>query len=492
MTARFAGGLLAAAIVSAITAGCSFSHASSGADKAGGSNAPIVLSLADSDDPTQTDTPAVRFFASRVAKLSHGALRIQIKFQAAGDKIATVEQRTVRMVQAGTFDLGFVGARAWDQLGVTSFEALQAPFLVTSYPLLDRVVASGIADKMLNGLRSQHVIGLALIPDQLRHPVALKHPLISLSDFAGARVRIQPSRVTSSLMRALGATPVDVANGKVGSAIGHHRIDAEELALGNAFTPTTVTGNVTFFGKTLTLFAGGPAYQRLTADQRHVLREAAKQTVQHVIATSPTENALAAAFCRQSGARIALASKSQLAALVRASQPVYAELERDAETRAFITRIRRLRATTPAPPALVVPPSCGRAQRPSPASGKLRSPSILNGTYHVHFTIHDALKFGPPASDPANLHDGVDTRVLRNGHFRWAVGEPSGPHGTYSIRGKRITFGDGPDGKPEWFVFSLDRDGTLHLKPVKPMDPGDQWVTAGEPWQRVGPPLPIP
>src|SRR5215470_8015001 len=126
MTARFAGGLLAAAIASATTAGCSFGHASSGADKAGGSNAPTVLRLADSDSVEQPDTPAVRFFAADVKKLSHGALQIQIEFQAAGDKVATVEQRTVRMVQAGKSDLGWVGARAWDELGVTSFKALQA------------------------------------------------------------------------------------------------------------------------------------------------------------------------------------------------------------------------------------------------------------------------------------------------------------------------------------------------------------------------------
>jgi TRAP-type C4-dicarboxylate transport system substrate-binding protein len=492
MTARFAGGLLAAAIASATITGCSFSHASSGADKAGGSNAPTVLSLADAGDPTQPDTPAVRFFAAQVAKLSHGALRIQIKFQAAGDKITEVERRTVQMVQAGTFDLGWVGARAWDQLRVTGFEALQAPFLITSLPLLDRVVTSAIADRMLNGLRSQHVIGLALIPDQLRHPVALKHPLVSLSDFAGARVRVQPSRVTSSLLRALGATPVEVAGAYVNGAIGHHQIDAEELAFGNAFAPTTVTGNVIFFGKTLTLFAGGRGYQRLTTDQRRVLREAAKLTLHHVIATSPTENALAAAFCRQSGARIALASKSQLAALVRASQPVYRALEQNAETRAFISKIRHLRATTPASPPLVVPPSCGRAQRPAAETGRLGSPSILNGTYHISTTIHDELKFGPPASDPENLHAGVETRVLHDGRWEWAVGEAGEHGGTYSIRGNRITFGDGPNGKPEWFVFSLDRNGTLRLKPVPPMDQGDQWVDAGEPWQRVGPPRPIP
>jgi TRAP-type C4-dicarboxylate transport system substrate-binding protein len=485
--------LLAAAIVTAATAGCSFGHASSGADRAGGSNAPKVLSLADSDDPTQPDTPAVRFFAKQVAKLSHGALQIQIKYQAAGDKIAGVEKSTVQMVQAGKSDLGWVGARAWDELHVRSFEALQAPFLITSYPLLDKVVTSGMAAKMLNGLRSQRVVGLALIPDELRHPVALTHPLVSLSDFSGARVRIPPSHVTSALIRALGAIPLEVASGKIPGALRTLHIDAEELAFGNAFTPTTVTGNLTFFGKTLTLFAGGPAYRRLTADQRGVLRKAAEQTVEHVIKTSPTENRLAAAFCGQSQARIVLASKSQLAALVRASQPVYAELERNAETRSFIARIRRLRAATPAPPPLVVPRSCSRVKRGVKVTGKLRPTGILNGTYHLGWTIHDELKFGHPASDHPQA--GVETRILRNGRFRFAVGKADEWGGRYQIRGNRVSFNAGNGGSPakwEWFVFSRDSDGTLHLKPVKPMNRGDQWVTAGEPWQYVGPPRPIP
>lgn len=481
MTARFAGVLLGASIASATAAGCSSQHAASGADKAGGSNAPTVLSLADSDDSSQTDTPAVRFFAARVAKLSHGALRVQITFQAAGDKIAEVEQRTVRMVQAGRFDLGFVGSRAWDKLGVTSLEALQAPFLITSYPLLDRVVTSGIATEMLDGLRSRHVIGLALIPDQLRHPVGLDHPLASLADFSGARIRVVPSRVTSSLMRALGAIPMEVANGNVVSVIGHREIDGEELAFGNAPSNGIVTANVTFFGKALTLFAGRSAFQRLTAQQRNVIMEAAKQTLQHVTATSPMENTLAASFCRQSPARIVLAGKGQVAALVRASQPVYTALEKNAETRSFIAKIRRLRAATPSPSSLVVPSRCERAHRPAPVTGKLRPPSILNGTYHIRWTIRSPMG-----------HAGVETRVLRDGRYQWAIGEtPRGPHGTYTIRGNRITFHDSGFGSTETFVFSRDRRGTLHLEAVLPMDPGDQWVTAGEPWQRVGPPLPI-
>jgi hypothetical protein len=38
------------------------------------------------------------------------------------------------------------------------------------------------------------------------------------------------------------------------------------------------------------------------------------------------------------------------------------------------------------------------------------------------------------------------------------------------------------------FTFARDGNGTVHLKPVPPMDPGDQFIWAYKPWRRIGPP----
>ena len=72
---------------------------------------------------------------------------------------------------------------------MTSFQALQAPFLITNYALLDRVVTSPLAARMLAGLGSRNLIGLALVPGLLRHPVGVGRPLVSVADYRGARVR---------------------------------------------------------------------------------------------------------------------------------------------------------------------------------------------------------------------------------------------------------------------------------------------------------------
>ena len=111
-------------------------------------------------------------------------------------------------VRAGKADLGVVGSRAWDSVGVTSLRALVAPLLIDSYSLQDRVLRSPLIPEMLKGLRPLGLVGVGILPGALRNPVGITHPLLAPSDYAGLRIGVQQSRVASATMRALGATPV--------------------------------------------------------------------------------------------------------------------------------------------------------------------------------------------------------------------------------------------------------------------------------------------
>src|SRR6266851_4292468 len=86
----------------ALVAGCS--GGGSGADKAGGSAAPVVLRMADGYDPNLELEPAVAYFVKRVRKLSKGELRIRVVDDWAGNTPG-FEQRIVRDVAAGKVDL---------------------------------------------------------------------------------------------------------------------------------------------------------------------------------------------------------------------------------------------------------------------------------------------------------------------------------------------------------------------------------------------------
>lgn len=466
----------------ALLAGCT----SGAANKAGGSQTPRVLTVGDSDSSDQPDTAAIQHFAAQVDKLSHGSLRIRIVYGAGGSETPYVEERVIRAVKAGHFDLGWIGARAWDEVGVTSFRALQAPFLITSTRLLDRVADSPLAAEMLDSLSSEDVVGLALVPDFLRHPIGLTHKLTSPADFAGARIRIQPSRVSAALMRSLGAVPVEISNQQIGFAIGAKRVDAEELSFQQPVFPSILTGNLTFFPKALTLFVGRRSFDGLSDDQRRVLRTAAAQTVRHVIARYPTDAEIVRSVCANRR-RVVLATASEREALIRMAQPVYRTLEADPQTRRFIKQIRTWKLTTPADPPLTLVKRCWRTQPAAQATGTARPASLLNGTYRWVLTLEDARKgYAGGGPHPGDVFPIISTAVLRDG--TWAFAGADHDNGTYGIHGDRLRFVWPRTASTLVFRFTRDADGTIHLKPVLPMDAGDQFIWSYKPWKRIGPP----
>ena len=462
--------------VVALTSGCDLGGRG---DKAGGSEAPLELRLAAAYPNDTPDVPAVRFFASRVAKLSGGSVRVRVVFSAAGEDAVDPEGDVARMVRDGDFELGWIGARAWDRLGVRGFQALQAPFLVTNYSVLDRIAAGPLARRMLRGLEGEGFIGLALVPDRLRHPMGTMRPFRSLRDFAGAGVRVVPSHASDMLMRALGARPVHVSNDAMDSAMARGLVDGQEQSFNGG---RYVTANVSFFPKALTLFATRGAYDQLDDGQRRALREAAEQTVARVVAHPPLESALARRFC-DGGGRVVTASSDDVAALRRAAQPVYTTLERDAQTRGLIAAIRRLKATMPTA-AVTAPRECAR-QRPD-VTGRRASASSLNGTYRWRFTKAGAIAAGAQ-NDPEldEMLGRTNTMTLRDG--KWLL--QGGATGTYKVVGNRIVFDWPAVAATLTFTFKRLHGGDLDVQPVLPMDPGDRFVWAPEPWRRIGPPI---
>ena len=75
------------------------------------------------------------------ARRSSGALQVSVRSELYGDKPDS-EQQVARAVQAGRLPVAWDATRVWDIEGVLSFQGLQAPFLVDSAALMERVIAS--------------------------------------------------------------------------------------------------------------------------------------------------------------------------------------------------------------------------------------------------------------------------------------------------------------------------------------------------------------
>jgi len=234
----------AAAVVLLLTAcGGSGDKAGGGADERD-----VVLTIA-----TREPNDAWVNFAAAVAAESHGTVRLEprIGWRAGEDDF---ERATIADVREGVVDLAEVGAGVWDTVGVTSFRPLVAPFLVDDMDLQRRVVESLLAREMLDGVRPLGLVGLAVLPGELRRPLGHTSALVGPGDYAGARIRSRVGQVGQATWTALGArsTSGSVQEDVDGEETDLPTVDSSRLDA----SPSRLTSNVVLWSRMRTIVAG--------------------------------------------------------------------------------------------------------------------------------------------------------------------------------------------------------------------------------------------
>jgi TRAP-type transport system periplasmic protein len=475
-------GIAATAALAAIAAaGCG----TSGNDRAGGTEKakPVVLTFANGNGDTLELDP----FAAAVRRLSHGSIRI--KFENDWRHGATdYEKGVIRDTAAGKADLAWSGARAFDDVGVTSFDPLVAPLLVDSYALERRVLQDrAFVDRMLAGLKAADVVGLGVLAGPMRKPLGVA-PLVRPADYRGRTIALNRSPVGAMALRALGARPVEISRGGP-----IDRYDGAEQQIssieGNQYDRAAhyLTANVSLWPRPLVLFANRRVFARLSASQRRALTEAARVALPATLAkTRSDEREAAANLCRR-GTAFLTAAPEDVDALRAAVEPVYTALERNGATRAAIARITAMRAEL-AGAAQSETPVC----RTSPAVAATRRPTPIDGVYRFHTTAQQLRAIGTPETDVNPENYGTFRFVFDRG--RWTMRQSSGDtaEGTYTVRGDTVTMyttgGAGGPAKAKpgellTFRWSRFRD-LLTMKPVPGAISPEPYRVV--PWRRLG------
>ena len=423
-----------------ILAGCSGGEAT----KAGGSEAPVTLRIGTNDPPGRPASDQIEEFARQVEDLSDRRIRIQPVWEAAGEALDDWDQQVARMIVKGELEMGMIPARAWDTEGVTSLRALQAPFLVTSDELVEEIVTSESSGEMLAGLERIGITGLALLPEGLRHVFSFGDPLISPDDFLGKTIRAPHSDTAGALFEALGATTDDPSEQEFTTAVDSGSIVGAEssfaLALVTLPAETTVVGNVTLFPKVNSLVINTDRFDELSDDQRTILRDAARLTMDSSIMSLPSEAESAQVYCTNGG-RVVVATGEELRALEQAVQPVYDELEQDEETRAMIDQIRIMSRRVD--PAQTVEPCGPRTTDGGNTAGDDSAESAFpEGIYRMEMTVDFLMEAGVDRSTAVE-HAGVWTLGFEGGKLL----DPGCPGSTYSVEDGRVTIRLGPEGE---------------------------------------------
>jgi len=464
-------------------------------DKAGGPDSkPVVLTLADGEGDISNAQP----FADAVSTLSHGSLRIKI----AGDwrpDDPSYETGLIKDVQAGKAQLGITASRAFDTVGISSFEALQAPFLIDTYLLERKVLDSAIPATMLQGLGPHGLVGLAVLPGPLRRPLGFTRPLIAPSSYRGATIGIRASEVTADIFDALGAIPIAPERSAAGDNIaGLTGIESHATGIDQGFaTPgASLTGNVVFEPRPNVIFMSQHAFGSLTASQRGVLYQAAARARAAGVYEG-NDTASMVDLCRR-GLKIVSASPADMAGLRAAVQPVYRSLDSNSATRAFIDEITAMRQAIGGSPDAVTCPAA------STGGAAATTASALQGTWQVTLTENDLAAAGadPSELEPAEGNWGHFILTFRQGDWsqRLVGGDPGVTpnnlltYGTYVVTGHQINFKERDHDQPSsdgavWgpYIWSVYR-GTLTFKKAGwtggTLGPTELVV---KPWRKTGP-----
>ena len=448
----------------ALLAGCG----SERSDRAGGEKAvkAKVLVMANANH----ELGELEAFDEAVGRVSGGRLRIKWLNAYGKDAGGNAEVNVIRAVAAGKADLGWAGARVFDTVGIGDFNPLQAPMLVESYELEEKVLGDGVAEPMLESLGDLELQGIGVLPGPLRRPLG-KHPLRAPGDWRDARIAWSGGEQNEQALRSLGATAVYDHPGVSEPTDGLDGIETHVAAVpGNHYHRDMpyLTGNVVLWPRWLVLFAGS----KVSSEDIAVLRDAATEAIPEAAALSRSvESEQLLELCR-STLKVVSASPSHLDGMSAALRSVYDELESDPEASRAVARIRELARTAG---------SGADAVRCPAESKRAGNATIPPGTYRTVITRADAKEHGMSwsfvtESDPDPKALKATTREHRlefteEGTFTvydvWLDGTPSiGWEGTYSVYRDRITV-EGNEGTTITARVKVDGD-RLRFTDVQP------------------------
>jgi tripartite ATP-independent transporter DctP family solute receptor len=221
---------------------------------------------------------ALRFMGSMIAERSGGRDQIRVfHSRQLGEEKETIEQTRVGAIDLNRTNGALIGNF------VPAMNVLAMPFLFRSIEHLQKVLDGPIGNEILNSFEPYGFVGLTFYDSGARSIYNSVRPIRALTDVKGLRLRVQQSELMSSMVRALGAEPVELPYGQVITGLATKLIDGAE----NNWPSFVTTDHYKFAGYyTLTEHTMSPevlvmsrkAWESLSADDRKLFRDAALQS----------------------------------------------------------------------------------------------------------------------------------------------------------------------------------------------------------------------
>ncbi|SJZ66146.1 TRAP transporter substrate-binding protein [Consotaella salsifontis] len=164
---------------------------------------------------------------------------------------------------------------------VKEFRLPDLPYVFPNEAVANRVADSPWAEELLKKLEPVGFRGLAIGDFGTRHITNRVHPITSLADLKGLKLRVMQNPVILDVFRALGANPTPMGFGEVFSALQTGAIDGQEnpyatILLSRFYEVQPYLSNSGHMHSWDVLIIGKAFYDGLTPEEQKVVSEGAK------------------------------------------------------------------------------------------------------------------------------------------------------------------------------------------------------------------------
>jgi TRAP-type transport system periplasmic protein len=261
-------------------------------------------------------------FKEIVEKKSGGKLKVQTYFSATlGDDLKMTEA-----LQSGTQEITIPSTSPLVGI-VKEFGILDFPFLFNTAEEADAILDGPIGKKLLEKLPEHRLIGLAYWENGFRNVTNSKHPINTIDDFKGLKLRTMQNQVHIDAFKKLGANPTPMAFSEVFTALESKTVDGQEnpLATIKSNKYYEVQDYLSFTKHVYTPFVflvSKKFWDSLSPEEQKILQDAAVEAGKYQRELSRQEDKKALEELKKTGIKINEVSNGERKKMEEAIKPV--------------------------------------------------------------------------------------------------------------------------------------------------------------------------